>query len=272
MKKAVIIRIFALIAAAALLITVCGCGAKKDTSKIDDSLQKVLDAGRFVLGVDTEFPPMSFIDEIGEIVGFDIDIAKEVCERLGISLVTQPIDWETKEDALNSGEIDCIWSGMSVTPARAESMTLSDPYVKNDLIFVVDGDSDIFGLDDLKGKKVGVQSGNSTQEVLEDSELRADFEVVTFNSNMELMQSLASKDVDAAFVDSLNAYYFISSSDEQFFVLPDGFSEEECAIGFRKDDQELRDAVQNTISMMKADGTLGEISKKWFGSDITTVK
>ena len=272
MKKNLCKKLLAGVAIFAILLATAGCGAKKNSSENDNSLKKVLDAGQFVLGLDTEYPPMGFIDETGEIVGFDIDIAREVCTRLGVSLVTKGIDWDAKEDLLNNGDIDCIWNGMSVTPARAKSMNLSESYIKNELIFVVVGGSDILGLDDLKGKKVGVQSGSSTQDVIEATDFRADIEIVTFDTNMELMKSLTEGNMEAAFVDSLNAHYYIASSDKQFFVLPDGLNEEECAIGFRKGDGALRDKVQEIVSEMKVDGSLGEISKKWFGSDITIVK
>ena len=272
MKGAALKKWLPLLCAVLLLLTAAGCGGNTAPAAKDDSLQKVLDAGQLVLGLDVEYPPMGYIDESGEIVGFDIDMAQEVCNRLGITLVKQGIDWDEKENELNSGKIDCIWSGMSVTPGRAESMNLTDPYVKNELIFVVTGGSDVMGLRDLSGRTVGVQAGNTTVEAIEASELYDDITVKIYDSGVELMQKLSQGEVDAVLVDSLNAYSFIQSSDEQFYVLPDCISEEECAIGFRKADQALRDRVQEIISEMKADGTLGEISRKWFGSDITIVK
>ena len=114
----------------------------------DRSLDLVLESNEFILGLDTEFPPMGFIDESGEIVGFDIDLAKEVCDRLGVELVLQPVDWDEKENYLYGGAIDCIWNGFSVTPERAAEMNLSDPYLKNTLIFVVTEQSTIKNMSD----------------------------------------------------------------------------------------------------------------------------
>ena len=274
MKKRICRTLLLGLLAAAWLLTAWGCGSGAQTSagKSDESLQKVLDAGQLVLGLDVGFPPMGFIDKTGEIVGFDIDMAQEVCDRLGVSLVTLGINWDTKEDTLSNGTIDCIWNGMSVTPARAESMNLSEPYMKNEMIFVVSGSSDAKGMRDLKGRTVGVQSGSTAEELLEASELYADVTAVLFETNQELLQELKQGGVDVALVDSVAAYYFIFSSDEPFFILPDSLGEEEYAIGFRKGDQALRDKIQEIIGEMKADGTLGQISKKWFGSDITTVR
>ena len=251
----------------------CGTGGKPPLPpESDGSLQKILDAKQLILGLDASFPPMGFTDETGEIVGFDIDVAQEVCNRLGVELVKWPINWDTKEYALNNGTIDCIWNGMSVTPGRAAEMCLSEPYMRNELIFVVSGRSDAKGVRDLAGKRVGMQSGSTAQEALEASDLYKDVTVVTLDENITLLQCLKEGTLDAVLLDSVVAYYFISTSKESFFVLPDSLGEEDLAIGFRKDDRELRNRVQEIISGMKADGTLGEISKKWFGSDITIVR
>lgn len=235
----------------------------------DNSLQKVLDSGEFILGLDATFKPMGYTDENDEIVGFDIDCAEEVCSRLGVKLVKQPIDWDTKEQDLDSGKIDCIWNGMSINASRQEVMNLSEPYMKNEMVFVVTADSTIASQADLDGKTVAVQSGSTAQEILEGAGLN-----ITENAlatNVECLQQLELNLVDAVFMDSVVANYEIKESGKDYVLLSDGLEEEEYAIGFRKNDQALRDKVQQTLSEMKADGKLGEISEKWFGSDITTV-
>lgn len=237
----------------------------------DNSLQKVLDSGEFILGLDATFKPMGYTDENDEIVGFDIDCAEEVCSRLGVKLVKQPIDWDTKEQDLDSGKIDCIWNGMSINASRQEVMNLSEPYMKNSMVFVVAaGTLDASAsLDELKGKTVAVQSGSTAQEILQGAELE-----VTENAlatNVECLQQLELNLVDAVFMDSVVANYEIKESGKDYVILENGLEEEEYAIGFRKNDSALRDKVQEILSEMKADGKLGEISTKWFGSDITTV-
>ncbi len=275
MKRPNPARIAALLLLALLLPAAAGCAqlrGRTPPAVNDDSLQRILDEGQLILGLDADFPPMGFTDESGEIVGFDIDVAQEVCRRLGVKLVKQPIDWDAKEEELNSGRIDCIWNGMSVTPGRAASMCLSEPYMKNELIFVVAENSSAKGLSDLRGKRIGVQIGSTALEVLEASDIYKDVTSVPLSDNVMLLHWLKRNYLDAALVDSVAAYYFIFSSDERYFVLPDSLGEEEYAIGFRKDDRALRNKVQEIVSEMKADGTLGEISKKWFRSDITTVR
>ena len=283
MKTGIMKRLFAGFAAAALITACAGCGNGNTAQTTagtqapaagasDDSLQKILDAKKLVLGLDASFPPMGFTDEANEIVGFDIDVAQEVCNRLGIELVKQPINWDTKEEDLNLGKIDCIWNGMSINPARAEAMNLSEPYMKNEMIFVVPGNSDIKSMDDLAGKTVGVQTGSSAQEILEAADLFSKITETPLEDNITLLNQMELGFSDAVFLDSVVANYLITENKKHYVILHGNLEAEEYAIGFRKNDQTLRDKVQETLSAMKADGKLGEISTKWFGSDVTTVK
>lgn len=236
----------------------------------DESLQKVLDSGKFILGLDATFKPMGFTDENDQIVGFDIDVAQEVCNRLGVELVKQPIDWDTKEADLDAGKIDCIWNGMSINASRQEVMNLSEAYMENAMVFVTANGSTIASQADLDGKTVAVQSGSTAQDILRESGLNV--METALATNVECLQQLELNLVDAVFMDSVVANYEIKESGKDYVILPDGLEEEEYAIGFRKNDCALRDKVQQILSEMKADGTLGEISTNWFGSDITTVK
>lgn len=278
MKKSLLKKVLGLSVAAFMMLTSVGCGSSSDdkessySAESDDSLQKVLDSGKLILGLDATFKPMGYTDENDEIVGFDIDVAEEVCSRMGVELVKQPINWDTKEQDLNVGKIDCIWNGMSVNPGRAKEMNLSEPYMKNSMVFVVGASSEAKGMEDLKGKTIAVQNGSTAQEILESCDIAGDITVQAMATNVEALQQLDLAIVDAVFLDSVVANYEIQTSGKDYVVLPDGLEEEEYAIGFRKNDQKLRDEVQKILSEMKADGKLGEISTKWFGSDITTVK
>ena len=266
MKKSAIKRILGISIASFMMMTFAACNSEKSnenkessySADADESLQKVLDSGKFILGLDATFKPMGYTDENDEIVGFDIDVAEEVCSRLGVELVKEPID--------------CIWNGMSVNSGREEAMNLSEPYMKNSMIFVVGPSSEAKGMEDLKGKTIAVQNGSTAQEILEKCDISDSITVQAMSTNVEALQQLDLGIVDAVFLDSVVADFEIKSSGKDYVSLPDGLEEEEYAIGFRKNDQKLRDEVQKILSEMKADGKLGEISTKWFGSDITTVK
>jgi polar amino acid transport system substrate-binding protein len=220
---------------------------------------------------------MGYRDENNDIVGFDIDLAAEVCKRLGVELDKQPISWDAKEQELNSGKIDCIWNGMSVSADRAAAMNLSDPYMNNRMVLVVLGDSTYNTLADLAGQSVGVQTGSTAQSILEEDASAADFykslkETVGYKDNVTAFMDLEAKGVAAVFLDEVVANHFITEQKKNYRVLDEGIAEEQYAIGFRKNDQTLRDKVQQTLSEMKADGTMAEISAKWFGKDVTIVK
>ena len=281
-----------IMAASAMLLTACGgtgdntssenteaqegnssnAASGESESGEDLSLQKVKDAGKFVLGLDATFKPMGYTDENNEIVGFDIDLAEAVCEKLGVELVKEPINWDTKEQDLSVGKIDCIWNGLSVSPSREEAFNLSEPYMKNTMVFVVPESSDINSVDDLAGKKVIVQNGSTAQDTLAASQLAANMEISSIATNVEALQQMDINLVDAVFMDEVVAQYEIQNSGKAYRILDEGLSEEEYAIAFRKEDQALRDEVQKILSELKADGTVGEISTKWFGSDITTIE
>lgn len=279
MKKSIFKRMLAGVLAVGMLLTMTACGSDDSSSSAsssnaegDQSLQKVLDSKKFVLGLDASFKPMGYTDENDEIVGFDIDLAEEVCKRMGVELVKQPINWDTKEEDLNGGRIDCIWNGMSVDPARAEAMNLSDPYMKNKMVFVVPASSDAKSMSDLSDKIIAVQNGSTAQTILEGSEIAGTIQMQAMATNVEALQQMELGLVDAVFLDSIVAEYEITAAKKDYKVLPDGLSEEEYAIGFRKADQALRDEVQKILGEMKADGTVAKISEKWFGKDITTIK
>lgn len=300
MKKSIFSRVTAMAAVISMFAFASGCGNESGSDSVsessgasesvnsenessdgessessaseDASLQKVLDSGKFVLGLDATFKPMGYTDENDEIVGFDIDVAEEVCARMGVELVKEGINWDTKEQDLNAGRIDCIWNGMSVSPSRAEEMNLSDPYMTNAMVFVVPADSDVENMEQLADKVIGVQNGSTAETILMESDIASTITEQPMATNIEALQQMELGIVDAVFLDSVVANYEIKSSGKSYKILPDGLEEEEYAIGFRKGDQALRDEVQRILSEMKADGKLGEISTNWFGSDITTVK
>ena len=143
----------------ALGFTLTGCGDNKE----DTSLADVQAKGELVMGLDDSFPPMGFRDEDQNIVGFDVDVAKEVAAKMGVELKLQPIDWNSKEQELSTGNVDCLWNGFTKTEQRDKEMNLSEPYMKNTQVVVVLADSGINSIADLAGKVVDVQSGSSAE-------------------------------------------------------------------------------------------------------------
>ncbi len=228
---------------------------------------------QFILGLDDSFPPMGYRNADNEIVGYDIDLAKEVTSRMGVELVLQPIDWSAKEQELATGNIDCIWNGFTITPDREKVVLFTEPYLNNSQILVVKGDSPYKSVDDLKGKTVGLQGGSTASDALNDApEFKASLDdVIEFGENLTALMDLEAGGVDAVVLDLFVANDNIKRSGKDFRILDGELAKEEYGIGFRKSDVELRDEVQSTLEEMAKDGTIAEISTKWFGMDISEV-
>ena len=267
MKKIALITLILLFS----LTLVFAQGAKE--AQGDNSLQKVLESGKFVLGLDDSFPPMGYRDENNEIVGFDIDLAREVTSRMGVELVLQPIDWNAKEQELNTGNIDCIWNGFTITDERKENMNFTEAYVNNAQVAVVKDESQIKTLNDLKGKSVGLQAGSSAAEAINSNEAFAASlkEVVEVKDNLTALMDLEIGGVDAVVLDLFVANDNIKRSGKAFRILDEPLSSEKYGIGFRKNDSALRNEVQKTLEAMAKDGKMAEISTDWFDGDITII-
>lgn len=267
MKK----KLFSLLLASLMLVGAMAHHAFAEES--DTSLADLQSRGEFVLGLDASFPPMGFADDNGNIIGYDIDLAAAVCEKLGVTLRCQPIDWDAKEMELNSGAIDCIWNGMSITPEREENMRLSIPYLKNDQVLVVRAKDGIAALSDLAGKNLGLQSGSSAEDALNAA---ADFmatlgAVLPYEDNTTALLDLDNGNVDAVLVDSVVAEYYIPVMGYDFVILEETLAGEEYGIGFRKADNALADAVNAALLEMAEDGAIEALDQKWFGGSASII-
>lgn len=234
----------------------------------DDSLQKVKDKGVFTLGLDDSFPPMGFRDDESNIVGFDVDLAKEVASRLGMEIELKPIDWTANVMELNSGSVDCLWNGLSITPEREAEIDFSRPYLANRQVIIVLAGSDIVDIPSLAGKTVGLQDGSSAVSALEKNEIASQVTQQKYADNVTALTDLSIGRVDAVLLDEVVARYYETQNPGVYTVLDDSFAEEEYGIGFKKGNDELREAVQKVFDEMIEDGTAAEISEKWFGKDI----
>ncbi len=223
----------------------------------------------FVVGFDAEFPPYGYQDDNGEYVGFDLDLAAEVCERNGWELVKQPINWDSKDMELDAETIDCIWNGFTMT-GREEDYTWTCPYIDNSQVFVVKADSGIASQADLNGKNVGVQADSSALAALENTEeggaadLAKTFASLTqygdYNTGFMELEVGA---IDALAMDIGVAQYQLESRGNEYVMLDEKLATEQYAIGFKLGNTELRDKVEKTLLKMAEDGTVLEIAKEY---------
>ena len=272
-KRAAFFFVFSL----AVVTVLAGCGGK-DSSKSADSkdsaatFEEKKEGDTFTVGFDQDFPPMGFVGDDGEYTGFDLELAKEVCDRNGWEFNPEPIAWDSKDALLKSGEIDCIWNGFTMN-GREDEYTWSEPYLDNQQVFVVRADSGINSEKDLAGKTVDVQTDSSAEAALKEApELTATFkELLTTADYNTAFMDLEQGAVDAIAMDVIVAGYQIQQRNADFKILDDSLSEEEYGVGFKKGNTELRDKVQSTLEEMAEDGTLQEVSEKWFSKDVTTI-
>ena len=245
--------------------------AENNTAAVEDnSLQKVKDAGKLVLGLDDTFAPMGFRDENGEVVGFDIDLAKEVANRLGVALEIKPIEWSSSILSLNKGDVDVLWNGVTINEARKQQINFSKPYLNNKLVIVkaID-DNTINSKDDLRGKVLGVQVGSNDEALTADPSSKNAKEIRRYDVNVNAFLDLQAKRIDAVVIDEVAAQYYISEKKAPFVVVDNSpLTEELYGIGFRKSDAQLLAEVDKILDEMRADGTAAKISEKWFAKDI----
>ena len=215
------------------------------------------EGGTLIVGFDQDFPPMGFMGDDGEYTGFDLELAQEAAKRLGLEYKPQPIAWDAKDMELESGNIDCIWNGFTMT-GREDGYTWSESYMENSQVFVVAGDSGIKSQADLAGKVVECQVDSSAEAALKEvPDLTATFaQLLTTADYNTAFMDLEQGAVDAIAMDVVVAGYQISQRNADFVILEDSLAAEEYAIGFKKGNTELKDKVQGALEEMAADGTL----------------
>lgn len=261
--------------AALLLVTMVftGCGGS-EPAKTDGGSKEIK---KITIGLDDEYAPMGFKNEQNEIVGFDVDLAKEAAKRLGTEVEFKAIDWNSKEAELKSGRIDIIWNGLDITPERQQNMLFSDPYMDNrQIVFVKAGnDQGIKAEADLAGKGVGTQAGSTAAAYIDKTEgLKDSFrEFKTYGDYVSAFMDLENGRIDALVCDEIVGRYAMSKQDGKFEALNVTVGPvSEFGIAFRKDDTELRNKVQKVFDEMVADGAAAKISDAWFKADLIKAK
>jgi len=265
MKRKIAIISLLIIMVAALL-TACGSG--NENKKSTDSGNTAGAKQTLVIGIDDAFAPMGFRNENNEIVGFDIDMARKAAEYMGVEVKFQPIDWSTKEAELDSGRIDLIWNGYTITEERKEKVLFTKPYLKNAQVVVTLKDSPITKIDELAGKQVGIQALSSAVDALNAHPVSKKVSLNEYKDNILALTDLKAGRVEAVVLDKVVAEYYMTKEPGTFKMLEEALAPEEYAVGVKKGNEELLNKLQAALDKMVEDGTAAEISKKWFGEDV----
>lgn len=272
-KKIAIVGIIATFVTSLVACTGTTNGSSADKKEATKQGGSILDKEQLIIGFDDTFVPMGFKDENGEIVGFDVELAKAVGEKLNKKITFQAIDWSMKETELNNGNIDLIWNGYSINDERKEKVEFSNPYLNNKQVIVTLADSSVNSKADLAGKKVGAQNESTAVDAVEaDGDIIKTFndgKLVTFADNNDALMDLEAGRLDAIVVDEILArYYMKARGEEKYKVLDENFGEEQYGVGIRKGDTRFVDAFNKALKEVIEDGTAKKVSEKWFDKDI----
>lgn len=271
MKRSISVLV-AVCMAVGLILAGCASASPQGTAAADDSWTRIKEQGYFILGLDDSFPPMGYRDDNNEIVGFDIDLAREVAKRMGVEVRLQPVVWETVTQELNKGTIDVIWNGCTINEERLAVIDFTKPYMDNKQVVVVLKDSPYQTLEDLSGKKLAIQQGSSAEAALDANAQFKDSlsEIVKFEDNAKAFLDLDSERVDCVAVDVCVYGYYFQQYPDKYRMIEASLGDEQFGVGVRKADDAFTAELQKAIDAVYADGTAGEISKKWFGEDIVS--
>jgi polar amino acid transport system substrate-binding protein len=247
-------------------------GCTSGTDESEDTWSDLEERGTIIVGFDDTFVPMGFKDGSGEIIGFDVDLAKEAISRLGLEAQFQPIDWNLKETELNSKNIDLIWNGYTITDERKEKVNFTKPYLDNRQVIVVLSASDIDAKSDLEGSIVAAQNASSALAAIQSEGAGETFdggEPILFDTYNDAFMDLEAGRVHAVVADEILARYYIAErGEEKYKVLEEDFGDEEYGVGVRKSDATLLEKLNDALDEMKSDGSAEAISEKWFGENI----
>lgn len=265
-------RIFTLLSTLAAGALIVGCtqqNAPADNASAASAPAEPASAAaitKMVVGLDDNFPPMGFRNEKGEIVGYDVDMAREATKRMGIEVEFKPIDWSAKEAELTGKRVDALWNGLTITEERKKNILFTQPYMQNHQIVIVTAKSPIQAKADLKGKVVGVQDGSSAVEaVAKEEELAKSMkDIKKFGDNVTALMDLTAGRLDAVVVDEVVGRYYTSKKAGQYRVLADHFGSEDYGVGLRKEDTAMLAKLEEALAAMNADGTAKKIYAQWF--------
>lgn len=258
----------------AMTFAVAGCATDKNEESTDKPTTEepadlgTLIPGKIIVGSDTAYPPFENVVD-GIVVGFDVDLMKEIGKRIGYEVEFKSYKFDALLTGLQAGtEFDMVASAMTITPERAKMVNFSDPYINSNQSLAVANDSPIKKVDDLKkGDKIGVQSGTTGELWAKENLVPKGIEIATFDDILVAFGALQSGDVVAVINDAPISQDIAKDPARKVSVVSEIKTDEQYGFAFNKANTDLRDAVNKALAEIKADGTYVEIYRKWFGAD-----
>ena len=242
-------KIIAAVLALCMLCCFAGCGAKDNT---------------LTMGTNSTFPPYEYVDDDGNIIGIDAEIAAAIAEKLGMELEIKDMEFDSLITACAGGSVDMVLAGMTVTDERKESVNFSDSYATGIQVIIVKEDSEIATADDLDGKTIGVQSGTTGDIYCRDD--YGEDSVKQYNNGALAVAALQNGQVDCVVIDNEPAKNFVASNDG-LKILDTEYITEDYAIAVAKENTELLEKINNAMTELKADGTIDKIINKYIPAE-----
>ena len=278
-KERLFMKKLAILAAAALMCaSLAACGSSSSTSSAASTSSTSASAsasastegeeattteGTLVMGTNATFPPYEYY-EGDKIVGIDAEVAQAIGDKLGMDVTIEDMDFTSLITAVQTGKVDMVMAGMTVTPDREENVNFSDSYAKGIQSIIVTEDSEIASPDDLEGHKIGVQE--STTGHIYCADKYGEDNVISYTAGANAVEALKAGKVDAVVIDNEPAKAFVEAN-EGLKLLDTAYTEEEYAIAIAKDNTELLDKVNAALKELKDDGTLDEIIAKYIKAE-----
>ncbi|KRO22261.1 glutamine ABC superfamily ATP binding cassette transporter, substrate binding protein [Lactiplantibacillus fabifermentans DSM 21115] len=253
--------------------TLSGCENVKTRADTQDTWAKIKKRGYVIVGLDDSFVPMGFREKSGKLVGYDVDLARAVFKLYGIKISFQTIDWSMNATELRNGTIDLIWNGYTKNAQREKVVAFSNTYLKNKQVLVSLKKNHINSFNDMTGKTLGVQSGSSGYESLENNPTLLKNKIanktpIQYDTFTNAFLDLNAGRIKGLLIDSVYANYYIKheSNSADYNETQGTFKSEDFAVGMRKGDKTMRKKINAGLKELKANGTLAKINKKWFGN------
>ena len=259
-------KVLAILLTLAMVFSFAACGTTKEEPKKENQKQETPTPVKFIMGIDAEYPPFSYLGNDGKYAGFDVEVCQAACDLLGYQMEIFGVNWDEKLVQLDAKECDCVWSGMTILDSMTEAgYIISKPYFDNTQIILVKEGSSIKTSADLAGKVVAVQLGTSGQALLEeDQKALADTfkQLVTCDSFVKCFAELDGNAVDAVIVDMPVAQSYVSEH-KGFVILDENLGSEQYGIAFRNGEQALCDAIEGAVAELVKNGTYKKIADKY---------
>lgn len=247
-----------------LLLVLAGCDKQEEIKSEDikdKSLLDIQERGELIIATISDYPPMEYLDEEGNLIGYDIDVVKEIASQIGVTAKIEKKLWGELFDLVKSGEVDIIISSITITPERQNEMLFSAPYFDAGQSIIVRAENnEVKGIADLKTRKVGVQAGTTCETAtLEhvDSSL-----VMTYESYDPIINDVKNGKVDALVTDLIGSIAFVKENPE-LKIVGEPFTQEYYGIATKIGNKELMDEINRILREMKRNGKLNEIKEKW---------